>query len=123
LAFLMAPAMPRSLGVRTISAPKALRRRRRRSDMLSGMVTIELVAAGGAGEGQADAGVAAGRLDDRGVLVDAARGASLSLRHATLQPTALVHDAYLRLTDGPVALTDLGMPAASGQWRWLAAPG
>ena len=68
----MAPFMPFSPGVSTTSAPNALSSRRRSRLMVSGMVTIELVAAGGAGEGQADAGVAAGRLDDGGVLVDLA---------------------------------------------------
>ena len=66
------PSPPASAPSRRRSA---LSSRRRSRLMLSGMVTIELVAAGGADERQADAGVAAGRLDDDRVLLDLARRA------------------------------------------------
>ena len=57
--------MPFSRGVSSKVAPYASISRRRSTDMLSGITRIELVALHGGHHGQADAGVARGRLDDR----------------------------------------------------------
>ena len=59
-----APAMPRSPGVSSSRAPSSFSILRRSSDMLSGMTRIEIQPLGGADEGEGDAGIAAGRLDD-----------------------------------------------------------
>src|ERR1700690_3828733 len=69
----MAPVMPSAAGVSTSSAPRKRSSLRRSMLIESGVVRrggAEPVAARRADEGQCDAGVAAGRLDDHRIVVD-----------------------------------------------------
>ena len=67
-ALAMAPFMPCSAGVRHDLGAEGFEQPAAFEPHAFGHGDDEFVAAGGAGEGQADAGVAAGRLDDDGVL-------------------------------------------------------
>jgi hypothetical protein len=75
--------MPSVPGVSTSLAPSIASSVRRSSDIVSGIVKINLVTLGRRDERQRDAGVAAGRLDDDGVLLEnAALFGVLDHRHA-----------------------------------------
>ena len=78
-ALAMAPGMPLGPSVRTSFAPSATSSLRRSMLIVSGMVSVERVAAGGGDEGQGDAGVAAGGLDE---LLAGAEDASLETSRA-----------------------------------------
>ncbi len=87
--------MPPAAGVSTSSAPRRRKSLRRSSDIDSGIVSIETIAARGGDERERDAGVAARRLDDDGAWAEQT-GALGGIDHVDADP---VLDARERIEE------------------------